>query len=113
MVDFAGVVEVVGDQDADEGARGQALAPVSEALAFQLGVVLEGANGRQPPAVSLRQFPIRFKLPLRLYRSHFPVPTAVRRLTRRTGDKKSNRQPALNPTPPAIKVARSPSVLPR
>ena len=53
MVDFAGVVEVVGDHDPDDGAGGHAVAPVGEAVAVQLGVVGQGADGGEPAAVAV------------------------------------------------------------
>jgi hypothetical protein len=55
MINLTGMVEVVSDHDADDVTSGESLSPIREAVFIQLGVVAQGADGREPALMSLGQ----------------------------------------------------------
>jgi hypothetical protein len=55
MSDFPGMVEVMGDQDADDIAGWESLSPIREPFTVQLVIVCKGANGVEPASMTFRQ----------------------------------------------------------
>lgn len=55
MVDFSGVVEIVGDHDANNSASGQTLTPVCETVAVQFRIVPERTDGGEPTPMTFRE----------------------------------------------------------
>ena len=45
VIDLSGMIEVVGDQDADDVARGKSFSPIGESVFFQFRVVGQSADG--------------------------------------------------------------------
>jgi len=54
VIDFPGVIEIVGDHNADDIAGGEPIAPIRQSLTFELGVIRKSADGGKPAAMPLR-----------------------------------------------------------
>src|SRR5215207_401502 len=55
VIDFAGMIEIMTDHNADDIAGRQSFSPIGEAVALQLGVVRKGTDGIKPTAMTLYQ----------------------------------------------------------